>query len=174
MKNNIMSVVKSRKFIIISASIAAAALFIAAIRFLGLQYYMFYLMHDFDEFLEALLKIAVFAVMVMFAIVLFRKIDSKDNKESKANEAESNNNEKKDLIVVKEKNNKSAKGLIISMAVIAVLALIALFIFSSRFFGMHYMLYNLDDIIEGIFQLAVVVAVIGFGAVFAKKVLEKL
>lgn len=173
MKNNIMSVVKSKKFIIISASIAAAALFIAAVRFLGLQYYMFYLMHDFDEFLEALLKIAVFAVMVMFAIVLFKKIDSKDNKQSKESETESNN-EKKDLIVVKEKNNKSAKGLIISMAVIAVLALIALFIFSSRFFGMHYMLYNLDDIVEGIFQLAVVIAVIGFGAVFAKKLLEKL
>ncbi|MCZ9998200.1 hypothetical protein OFR29_08305 [Brachyspira hyodysenteriae] len=76
--------------------------------------------------------------------------------------------------MLKEKNNKSAKGLIISMAVIAVLALIALFIFSSRFFGMHYMLYNLDDIVEGIFQLVVVVAVIGFGAVFAKKLLEKL
>ena len=173
MKNNIMSVVKSKKFIIISASIAAAALLIVAIRFLGLQYYMFYLMHDFDEVLEALLKIAVFAVMIMFAIVLFRKIDFKDNKETKANESESDDN-KKDLIVVKEKNSKSAKILFIVMAVIAVLALIGLFIFSSRFFGMHYMLYNLDDIIEGIFQLVVVVAVIGFGAVFAKKVLEKL
>ncbi|WPC22991.1 hypothetical protein N4239_08555 [Brachyspira hyodysenteriae] len=172
MKNNIMSVVKSKKFIIISASIAAAALFIAAVRFLGLQYYMFYLMHDFDEFLEALLKIAVFAVMVMFAIVLFKKIDSKDNKQSKESETESNN-EKKDLIVVKDKNNKS-KSLIIIFAVIGILALISLFVFYSRFFGMHYMLYNLDDIVEGIFQLAVVIAVIGFGAVFAKKLLEKL
>ncbi|ANN63627.1 hypothetical protein OFR22_02990 [Brachyspira hyodysenteriae] len=170
MKNNIMSVVKSKKFIIISASIAAAALFISAVRFLGLQYYMFYLMHDFDEFLEALLKIAVFAVMVMFAIVLFKKIDSKDNKQSKESES---NNEKKDLIVVKDKNNKS-KSLIIIFAVIGILALISLFVFYSRFFGMHYMLYNLDDIVEGIFQLAVVIAVIGFGAVFAKKLLEKL
>lgn len=172
MKNNIMSVVKSKKFIIISASIAAAALLIAAMRFLGLQYYMFYLMHDFDEVIEALLKISVFAVMVMFAVILFKKIDSKDNKESKVNENESNG-EKKDLIVAKEKNNKAKSGIII-IAVIAVLALAALFIFYSRFFGMHYMLYNLDDIIEGIFQLVVVAAVIGFGAVFAKKVLEKL
>ncbi|KLI23993.1 hypothetical protein JQ824_08210 [Brachyspira hyodysenteriae] len=170
MKNNIMSVVKSKKFIIISASIAAVALFISAVRFLGLQYYMFYLMHDFDEFLEVLLKIAVFAVMVMFAIVLFKKIDSKDNKQSKESES---NNEKKDLIVVKDKNNKS-KSLIIIFAVIGILALISLFVFYSRFFGMHYMLYNLDDIVEGIFQLAVVIAVIGFGAVFAKKLLEKL
>lgn len=173
MKNNIMSVVKSKKFIIISAAIAAAVLFIAAIRFLGLQYYMFYLMHDFDEVIEVLLKIAVFAVMVMFAIVLFRKIDAKGNKESKTNESESNN-DKKDIIVVKEKNNKSSKSLIIVIAVIAVLALISLFIFSSRFFGMHYMLYNLDDVIEGIFQLVVAAAVIVFGAVFAKKLLEKL
>ncbi|ASJ21456.1 hypothetical protein [Brachyspira hampsonii] len=173
MKNNIMSVVKSKKFIIIAASIAAAALFIAAIRFLGLQYYMFYLMHDFDEVIEALLKISVFAVMIMFAFILFKKIDSKDTKEAKANESEANN-EKKDIIVVKEKNNKSNKSIIIIMAVIGILALTALFIFYSRFFGMHYMLYNLDDIIEGIFQLVVVAAVIGFGAVFAKKLLEKL
>ncbi|EKV58164.1 transmembrane protein [Brachyspira hampsonii 30446] len=173
MKNNIMSVVKSKKFMIIAASLAAAALFIAAIRFLGLQYYMFYLMHDFDEVIEALLKISVFAVMIMFAFILFKKIDSKDSKEEKSNESESNN-EKKDIIVVKEKNNKSNKSIIIIMAIIGVLALTALFIFYSRFFGMHYMLYNLDDIIEGIFQLVVVAAVIGFGAVFAKKLLEKL
>ena len=73
------------------------------------------------------------------------------------------------------KNGRMSKAVaFIAIALIAVLALIALFIFASRFFGMHYMLYNLDDIIEGIFQLVIVVAVIGFGAVFAKKVIEKL
>ena len=173
MKNNIMSIVKSKKFMVISAIIAAAALFIVAVRFLGLQYYMFYLIHDFEDVAEGLLKISVFAVMMLFAVILFRKLDLKDGKPENKTNAETANTENKDLIVPKEKNNKGKIG-IIAIALIAVLALIALFIFASRFFGMHYMLYNLDDIIEGIFQLVVVAAVIGFGAVFAKKVLEKL
>ena len=109
MKNNIMSIVKSKKFMLISAIIAAAALFIVAVRFLGLQYYMFYLIHDFEDVAEGLLKISVFAVMLLLAVVLFKKLDSKDEKSK--NNAETNT-ENKDLIVPKEKFHTFISGLL--------------------------------------------------------------
>lgn len=163
MKNNIMSAVKSKKFIIIASSIIAFVLLIAAVRFFGLQYYMYYLIYDFDDVIETLLKISAFAVIVMFAFVLFKKLDLHDKK------SEENKTEKRDVSELKEKVNHR-RNIIIILSVISVLILTALFIFSSRYFAIYYLLDNLDDIIENVFKLAAIIFVFLFG----KKLLEKL
>ncbi|WP_300365706.1 hypothetical protein [Brachyspira sp.] len=165
MKNNIMSVIKSKKFMIISAIIVLFAFVISAVKFLGLQYYIFYIMHDFDDIIEILLKISVLVAMIIFAIALIKKIDSKEAKKSNENSEEIN---KKEITVIKNKKNNI---IIISIIAIVLISMIVLF---SRFFGMHYIIYNLDDIIDGIFQLVIATAIIVFGAVFAKKILEKI
>ena len=169
MKNNIMAIAKSKKFMVISATIALAALLIMAGKFLGVHYYMFYLFYNLEDVAEIILKLGIFIAVISILIAFFFK---KDNNNRSYNNSVINREEN-----TEEKNNvKSGKlwliPIIVTIAVLLLLFLAPRFL-ASGFYGM-YMLHNLDDIIEGVFQLAISVAVIVFLAVFFKKIWNKL
>ncbi|WP_295160364.1 hypothetical protein [uncultured Brachyspira sp.] len=170
MKNNIISSVKSKKFMIISAVIALISLFIIAVKVLGLQYYIFYIMHnidDMDDIIEGLLKISVSSLIILSAFIIFKKINLKSDTENSDNYK---NNGKEEI---KHSLNKSKINMPVIAAISAV-SITALIIFLLRFSGMHYILYNLDDIAEDILKLVTAAVLIVLCIVFAKKLIEKL
>ena len=163
MKNN--TIAKS-KIIMISLIAAAAIVFIfIAVRFFGMPYYLYYFLDNADDIAEILFKLVIGIGVIAASIVLIKSMSSKfdDNAEDS----------KYDTNTVIKKDNKSKKTIIIIAAVSLVL-LISLFIFSSRFFGVYYILHNLEDIFEVLFQLAITVVAICFLAVFFKKVWKKI
>ena len=169
MKNNIMAIAKSKKFIIISATIALAALLIMAGKFLGMHYYMFYLLYNLDDAAEIILKLGIFVAVISVLIAFLIKKDNKNN--NSVINKDDNSSEDKNVSV-----SKSGKLWLIPVIVTA--AVILLFFLGSRFLGMGYygmyIFHSMDDIIEGFFQLSISVAVIVFLAVFFKKIWSKL
>ncbi|WP_295153855.1 hypothetical protein [uncultured Brachyspira sp.] len=123
----------------------------------SMQYYILYMIHNFDDIIESLLKISVFTAIIIFLIILIRKIDTKKR------------NKIKNKIVREKRQNHNREYMVIIPAV-SVLALIVIFILSYKFFGIYYIMHNFDDVFEVIFQLAF----IAVGIVLAKKILEKI
>lgn len=165
MKNSIMTFAKSKKFMVISATIALAALLIIAGKFLGVHYYMFYLLYNLDDAAEIILKLGIFVAVISVLIAFFFKKDKNNN--SVINREENT-----------EEKNTVKSGKLWLIPIIVTIAVILLLFLASRFaapgyYGM-YMLHNLDDIIEGFFQLSISIAVIVFLAVFFKKIWNKL
>ena len=76
MKNNIMAIAKSKKFMAVSATIALAALLIMAGKFLGVHYYMFYLFYNLEDVAEIILKLGIFIAVISILIAFFLKKDN--------------------------------------------------------------------------------------------------
>ena len=167
MKNNVIT--KSKPIIIAVSIIALIALLVIANRFLGIQYYLFYFIHNLDDVAEILLKLSISIAVIVLAIAFIKKMYDKFDDRKYDNKQESSSDDT-NLIVVK----KHKKTIIIAAAVLLGLLFVSLIIFSSRFYGMYYILHNLEDIFEVLFQLAIVVIVIAFLAVFFKKVWNKI
>lgn len=163
MKNNVIT--KSKPVIIAVSIIAFIALLVVANRFLGIQYYLFYFIHNLDDVAEILLKLSISIAVIVLAIAFIKKMYDKFDDNKKESSSDDTN-----LIVTK----KHRKTIIIVAAVLLGLLFVSLIVFSSRFYGMYYILHNLEDIFEVLFQLAIVVIVIAFLAVFFKKVWNKI
>ncbi|MEI0567034.1 hypothetical protein [Brachyspira pulli] len=163
MKNNVIT--KSKPVIIAVSIIAFIALLVVANRFLGIQYYLFYFIHNLDDVAEILLKLSISIAVIVLAIAFIKKMYDKFDDNKKESSSDDTN-----LIVTK----KHRKTIIIAALVLLGLLFVSLIVFSSRFYGMYYILHNLEDIFEVLFQLAIVVIVIAFLAVFFKKVWNKI
>ncbi|WP_020005117.1 hypothetical protein [Brachyspira innocens] len=163
MKNNVIL-----KPALIALSLGALAILsiIIAAGFFGIPYNAFYLLHNLENIAEVLLLLSITIVAFAFLIYFIKNVyDKKNNKdENKGNDEN-----------IKIKNNeKNKKAVIIVLSAFALLLAAALFIFSGRFFGVYYILHNLEDIFEGIFKLAFTAAALVFLAVFFKKVWNKI
>lgn len=167
MKNNVIT--KSKPVIIAVSIIAFIALLVVANRFLGIQYYLFYFIHNLDDVAEILLKLSISIAVIVLAIAFIKKMYDKFDDRKYDNKQESSSDDT-NLIVAK----KHRKTIIIATLVLLGLLFVSLIVFSSRFYGMYYILHNLEDIFEVLFQLAIVVIVIAFLAVFFKKVWNKI
>lgn len=167
MKNNVIT--KSKPIIIAVSIIALIALLVIANRFLGIQYYLFYFLHNLDDVAEILLKLSISIAVIVLAIAFIKKMYDKFDDRKYDNKQE-NSSDDTNFIVAK----KHRKTIIIAALVLLGLLFVSLIVFSSRFYGMYYILHNLEDIFEVLFQLAIVVIVIAFLAVFFKKVWNKI
>lgn len=162
MKNNV--ILKPTLIALSLGVLAILAIIIAAV-FFGLPYNAFYLLHNLENIAEVLLLLSITIVAFAFLIYFIKNNYDKNNKdENKGNDEN-----------IKIKNNeKNKKAVIIVLSAFALLLAAVLFIFSGRFFGIYYILHNLEDIFEGIFKLAFTAAALVFLAVFFKKVWNKI
>ena len=162
MKNNV--ILKPALIALSLGVLAILAIIIAAV-FFGIPYNAFYLLHNLENIAEVLLLLSITIVAFAFLIYFIKNNYDKNNKdENKGNDEN-----------IKIKNNeKNKKAVIIVLSAFALLLAAVLFIFSGRFFGIYYILHNLEDIFEGIFKLAFTAAALVFLAVFFKKVWNKI
>lgn len=162
MKNNV--ILKPALIALSLGVLAILAIIIAAV-FFGIPYNAFYLLHNLENIAEVLLLLSITIVAFAFLIYFIKNNYDKNNKdENKGND---------DNIKIKN-NEKNKKAVIIVLSAFALLLAAVLFIFSGRFFGIYYILHNLEDIFEGIFKLAFTAAALVFLAVFFKKVWNKI
>ena len=157
MKNNV--ILKPALIALSLGALAILAIIIAAV-FFGIPYNAFYLLHNLENIAEVLLLLSITIVAFAFLIYFIKNVYDK-NKGNDEN--------------IKIKNNeKNKKAVIIVLSAFALLLAAVLFIFSGRFFGIYYILHNLEDIFEGIFKLVFTAAALVFLAVFFKKVWNKI
>ena len=162
MKNNV--ILKPALIALSLGVLAILAIIIAAV-FFGIPYNAFYLLHNLENIAEVLLLLSITIVAFAFLIYFIKNVYDKNNKdENKGND---------DNIKIKN-NEKNKKAVIIVLSAFALLLAAVLFIFSGRFFGIYYILHNLEDIFEGIFKLVFTAAALVFLAVFFKKVWNKI
>ena len=167
MKNNV--ILKPALIALSLGALAILAIIIAAV-FFGLPYNAFYLLHNLENIAEVLLLLSITIVAFAFLIYFIKNVYDKNNYD-KNNKDENKGND--DNIKIKN-NEKNKKAVIIVLSAFALLLAAVLFIFSGRFFGIYYILHNLEDIFEGIFKLAFTAAALVFLAVFFKKVWNKI
>ncbi|MDO6993652.1 hypothetical protein Q5M87_06470 [Brachyspira innocens] len=169
MKNNV--ILKPALIALSLGVLAILAIIIAAV-FFGIPYNAFYLLHNLENIAEIVLLLSITIVAFAFLIYFIKNVYDKNNYD-KNNKYENKENNDENIKTI-NKNEKSKKVLIIALSVFALLLAAALFIFSGRFFGVYYILHNLEDIFEGIFKLAFTAAALVFLAVFFKKVWNKI
>ena len=172
MKNNV--ILKPALIALSLGVLAILAIIIAAV-FFGIPYNAFYLLHNLENIAEVLLLLSITIVAFAFLIYFIKNVYDKNNYD-KNNYDKNNYDENKgndDNIKIKN-NEKNKKAVIIVLSAFALLLAAVLFIFSGRFFGIYYILHNLEDIFEGIFKLAFTAAALVFLAVFFKKVWNKI
>lgn len=167
MKNNV--ILKPALIALSLGVLAILAIIIAAV-FFGIPYNAFYLLHNLENIAEVLLLLSITIVAFAFLIYFIKNVYDKNNYD-KNNKDENKGND--DNIKIKN-NEKNKKAVIIVLSAFALLLAAVLFIFSGRFFGIYYILHNLEDIFEGIFKLAFTAAALVFLAVFFKKVWNKI
>ena len=167
MKNNV--ILKPALIALSLGALAILAIIIAAV-FFGIPYNAFYLLHNLENIAEVLLLLSITIVAFAFLIYFIKNVYDKNNYD-KNNKDENKGND--DNIKIKN-NEKNKKAVIIVLSAFALLLAAVLFIFSGRFFGIYYILHNLEDIFEGIFKLAFTAAALVFLAVFFKKVWNKI
>lgn len=162
MKNNV--ILKPALIALSLGVLAILAIIIAAV-FFGIPYNAFYLLHNLENIAEVLLLLSITIVAFAFLIYFIKNNYDKNNYDKNKGNDEN----------IKIKNNeKNKKAVIIVLSAFALLLAAVLFIFSGRFFGIYYILHNLEDIFEGIFKLVFTAAALVFLAVFFKKVWNKI
>lgn len=167
MKNNV--ILKPALIALSLGVLAILAIIIAAV-FFGIPYNAFYLLHNLENIAEVLLLLSITIVAFAFLIYFIKNVYDKNNYDKNNYDKNKGNDEN-----IKIKNNeKNKKAVIIVLSAFALLLAAVLFIFSGRFFGIYYILHNLEDIFEGIFKLVFTAAALVFLAVFFKKVWNKI
>lgn len=165
MKNNV--ILKPALIALSLGALAILAIIIAA-GFFGIPYNAFYLLHNLENIAEVLLLLLSITIVAFAFLMYFMKnVYDKNNKDE-------NRDNDENIKTINKNNEKNKKVLIIALSTFALLVVAVLFIFSGRFFGIYYILHNLEDIFEGIFKLAFTAAAIVFLAVFFKKVWNKI
>lgn len=164
MKNNV--ILKPALIALSLGALAILAIIIAAV-FFGIPYNAFYLLHNLENIAEVLLLLSITIVAFAFLMYFMKNVYDKNNKDE-------NRDNDENIKTINKNNEKNKKVLIIALSTFALLVVAVLFIFSGRFFGIYYILHNLEDIFEGIFKLAFTAAAIVFLAVFFKKVWNKI